>query len=44
MWAPGGLLWMNFGRRLRFPENLQHLRWAPVWAPPGLLWVPAMFL
>ena len=35
MWAPVGLLWMNFGLRLRFPENLQHLRWAPVWAPPG---------
>ena len=43
-WAPVGLLWVNFGFRLRFPENLQHLRWAPVWAPPGLLWVPAVFL
>ena len=31
--------WVNFGLRPRFPENLQHLRWAPVWAPIGLLWV-----
>ena len=26
---------VNFGLRPRFPENLQHLRWAPV----GLLWM-----
>ena len=32
--APVGLVWVHFGFRLRFPEILQHLSWAPVY---GLL-------